>query len=564
MNNPYSHPQFRRLKRGSKVRYVVGMLVQFPKYCGWQLSKLIPDEIGSRLRKRFGFLVTPIHAVVDFIRLWILTRHWKKLLFAIPLFLALIWLFSTLFLANSQTDEELYGDYRKSLLNAAGEQDYKLADFLAGKLLHNPAYARDEQLLFAAMIAAHENGNIPRRDLLLGRLTGELKSPRAHMWKASQLLSSRSSGEADVHNAIEHIKTAIKLSDKPDGMKVQLINIYYQQRRYQQAINLLGELGTLKPAILVLQAQLYIADGDEDIAYETSMRALAEMDLEDPEKDKYAKERLTALTVLTDMGGSADYVRTHALELVDLLENKKRMNPDDVKIQTNLVQAYMVMGRISLQAKNDISRRKALVYFEKTIAAGEVPYSMGALIYKASNMDSSGGLTKQQMRDALVNGDGVVVAHIVLGLDAWKKDLMDDADFHFRIAHALQPNTLRLVEFVGLHIAQASKEETLNPFRLSLENEPLWRRSLRLLKMSSKIDTSSFERNLYTQCIILSDRQRWAELPLLIEPNLEKLSDTYRIRFLQLLIRSYSETRDSDKVAEYTKMLKAEMVDQER
>lgn len=120
---------------------------------------------------------------------------------------------------------------------------------------------------------------------------------------------------------------------------------------------------------------------------------------------------------------------------------------------------------------------------------------------------------------------------------------------------------MRVVEFVAINVAQAPKEGALNPFRLSLENEALWRRALRLLKMASMIDASMFDRNLYTQSIILSNRQRWAEIPILVEPHLDKISGSYRARFLQLLVRAYSEIGDRVKVAQYTKLLKAAVSD---
>ena len=92
----------------------------------------------------------------------------------------------------------------------------KKADFLAGKLLTVRAYQRDETMLFAAMMAANEMGNMPRRDMLRQRLTTELNSPRTHLWSATALLSDRSRGRSNVPRAIDHIKKAITLSDNAE------------------------------------------------------------------------------------------------------------------------------------------------------------------------------------------------------------------------------------------------------------------------------------------------------------------------------------------------------------
>lgn len=559
MNNPYTSSRLRKLRRVSKLRYIVSVISALPEYIMWRVRRMIPEAQLIRLSRRFGVIAIPFTQLIQFLKIWIGTRFWRKLLWVLPLLLFVIWLVSSLFLVSSQTDEEFYKVYRKKIMMAAAEQDYDLAGFLCGKLINLPAFKSDKELLHIAMIVADQNKNHLRVNALKLQLTSELEYAPSHMWAASKLLSSQSNDRSNIQRAVEHIKTAISLNDSEDEMKVQLVNIYFQQGRYPQAISLLGEIETSNPAIEVLQGRLYRMNGEKQNAYRAVMNALEKMDNEDPNKEKYVKDRLDALTVLLELGGESDFVRNYVQEVIRPLKDKKSLYSDDVNISNYLTRSFILLGRVCLLEKDEVNRRKALAFFEKAIGEGEVPYNMGAVIFSASNLDSSGGLTEQQMRDALVNGDGVAVAHVFLGLDAWKKDLMDDASFHFRIAYAIQPNSLRLVEFVAIHIAQASKEGTLSPFRLSLENEPLWRRSLRLLKISSEIDAESFERNLYAQCLILSNRQRWPEVPILVEQYLDGLSDEYRSRFLQLLIRSYSETRDQDQMRKYSKLLQSEI-----
>ena len=104
-----------------------------------------------------------------------LSRFVLDLLLALPLLLALAWLISTLYLANNQTDEELFGDYRSGLLSAASRDEFRLADFMGGKLLQLESFEDDQEMLYVAMVAANGNQNILRRDLLLNRLTEEFR-----------------------------------------------------------------------------------------------------------------------------------------------------------------------------------------------------------------------------------------------------------------------------------------------------------------------------------------------------------------------------------------------------
>jgi len=558
MNNPYSHPRFKRLKRHSKVRYAWALLRQFPRYLLWQVSRLIPDEMGMKLRRRFGFLAVPYQSVSAFIQLWFQTRHWKKLWFTAPLLVLLGWLFTTLFLANNQSDDELYGEYRTSLLRAVGQGDYELADFLTGKLLMNPAYEKDEQVLYAAMIAANETGNIPRRDLLLKRLTVDLKYVPAHLWYAQQLLSKRGAGASNLQKAIQHVNAARDLSDDPEDIGAQLAQLYFLAQRPQQALRVLEEAPAPNPKTLLMLARIYFALDEKQKANEVASKLLNDLEVEDPEMSKFLQERITALTVLGESHGDRERILRGLLDLVATLENRAVLAPDDQEIRWHLSQSYLLIARNYLKNEDEGSRRKAMEYFEKVVAGGKIPPVMGMAIVEASNLDSGGGMTENQMRDALVRGNGVAVAHLFLGLDAWKKDLMKDVVFHFKLAYGLEPHTLRVVEKVAIYIASASSEGTLNPFRLSFDREPLWRRAIRLLDCASEVDKSVFERNLYTKCAILMNRQRWGEIPGVVEPHIKKFSNEYRERFYEVLIRAYAENQDYLMVEKYKKALASE------
>ena len=163
MNNPYGQHRLAKLKHKSILRFIWVLLTRFPAFLIWQLSRLIPDELGRRMRKRLGFLFVPFQALLDLSMFWLTTRAWKHLAFASPMIILLAWIFSTLFLANSMSEEDFYKQYRKTMMSALQVGNNKKADFLAGKLLTVRAYQRDEAMLFAAMIAANEMGNIPRR-----------------------------------------------------------------------------------------------------------------------------------------------------------------------------------------------------------------------------------------------------------------------------------------------------------------------------------------------------------------------------------------------------------------
>jgi len=562
MKNPYSEKSFERLKRKSMLRYSWAVIIAFPAYLLWQFSRLIPKQLSRHLRRQFRFLLVPFRSLADLCMFWLTTRAWKHLLFALPLILLLAWIFSTLFLAESLSEEKLYKKYNKALMNSVQGGDFKKADFMAGKLLTIGAYQRDEKMLYMAMIAANEAGNIPRRDLLRDRLTTELNSPRAHMWSASRLLSPQAKAQGLTPKAIAHIQRAIELTDDPEaikGMKMQLVNVYYQENRHLQAMQILDELGVVDYRIGVLRGSLYLAKGQKDKARAAALEALDSLDNEGAGKGDHLKVRLDALTILSDAGEDIKFIKDRLADLINQMENMLRLNPDDEKLKPLLVQSYMVLGRLVFQDDNEMEKRKALGYFDKAISVGGVmPPRLGALILYASNLESVGGLTELQIRDALIRGEGVATGHILLGLDAWKKDEMDAAEFHFQMAHAHEPRSLRVLEHVALDIVRKSSNAAPSSFRMSLQNEPTWRRALKLLQMTAKMDDVPLGDNLKFQCLILAEMQHWYEIEGMLEADIDKISGPSRVEFLSILIRACSETGNGRKARKYAEILNTE------
>ncbi len=564
MNNPYTHPRLQRLKRSSKLRsklrYTWTLVASFPLFVVWWLSKLIPDELGLRLRRKFGFLFVPLYSLVGFLRLWLRTRPWKMLLLALPLLLALVWVMSTLFLAKNQSDEELYGDYRERLFTAVGKQDYELAGFMAGKLLQRQSYANDKRMLYIAMIAANENGSIPRRDFLLKRLTEELHYPDAHVWLANHLLANEG-GAVNYPKAIRHVQAAIKVSEDSEPLKVELARLYYESGRLSQAIKVLDEVEDRNPYTSVLLAGLYARTNQSQKAYEVATSLLRQLDDEDPEMTSFVRERAEALMILADTHGNLEYVQKNLLAIGEVLENRILSARDDVSLRRLLAHIYQAAASVSFQMGSQRAYNKGFYAMDKCLAIGKLPYKLGSLIVLASGVNSADGLTVRGMRDALVSGVGPASSHLFLGLDAWKKGLMDQAEFHFRMAYAHQPETLTALEYVTRHLAQVPKKKDHTPFRLSLEGAPLWRRAFRLLDIATDIDETRRERNVLAKCLVLASHQRWQDIPVLAEPMLEVASGENRVDLLRLLVRTSRALADRDGERKYAELLKKELED---
>lgn len=557
MNNPYRSPQFKRLKHRAKLYYGLAHVVVLPKYIGWLLWRLLPSGLGAQIEKTLALLAAPFRSVVEVVIQWAKTRRWKQLIYASPLLMILAWIFSSLFLANNMHDENLYGDYRRSLFNAVGNNDLQQAEFLAGKLLTVPTYAKDKQLLFAAMVSAHESANMPRRDMLLLRLTDELNYAPAYMWFANQLLSSPSGGQ-NISKAIEYTVAAIKVSDNPDPIRMRLAQLYRASRRPKLAIDILQEVKEPRPDSLLLLAELHLMVSDKDSARQVATNLLKQLDAEHPEMNNYMQVRIEVLAILADQQGYTYDIRRSLIKVVNLLRKKAKVYPDDKQIQSQLSRVYILISKDLFWRNNTVGRRKALGYIEKAVSTGKVPDYIGSVVLAVINEGDKNSMSRAEIVNTLVMGDGVALAHLLLGIDAWEKGQMESAQFHIGLAHAIEPEMLTVLRIVAQDIAKGDQNGSVHAANMSLLHVPLWRRTLELLDVISTLDDKRLGETLYAKYVILATRQRWSEVVGVIEPELNHVSKEYRQAFLRVLLRAHTELVNREEVEKYKGVLKAE------
>ncbi|BDS07663.1 hypothetical protein NT6N_27030 [Oceaniferula spumae] len=562
MNNPYKNSRLRRLKRKSKLRYCIALLVGLPKFIVWLISLLIPRRATAKLMKWLSVLLMPFKRFVEFPRLWLSTRPWKLLLWALPLIATFAWVLSNTFLANNQTDDQKFGDYRKSLLSAAGTGDYEKAEFMSGKLFMSKAFGRDAQLLFAAMIAANENGNMPRRNVLLDRLTKELSYAPAHVWYARWLLSTGGGSNESFSQAIGHMNAAVKSSERPDDVRVQLASMYSQSGRQQKAIEILKEISDPDPPVLLMLSKTYLMVDDKDSAADVAVKLKNQLLLDDPEHKRFIPERIELYSILIDLPGAYDGVEESLGKLAESLERRVALNPKDEKLQGQLAMTNLVMANALLDKYDSNQRHKALRYLEKAMSNDQVAYAVSRVIHSLTELSASGSLSDVKIRAALADGEGVSVAHLLLGLSAWEKNLANEAKLHFDLAFSLEPASLMIAEYCALISAGSASAENAGAFRFSIQNEPIWNRSLRLLDLLQEIDESSMERNLHVRCLILADQQQWSTILDLLEPRLDSATEKYRPIFLRLLANAAYQAGNTKLAERYRNLLKEELEQQ--
>ncbi len=109
-----------------------------------------------------------------------------------------------------------------------------------------------------------------------------------------------------------------------------------------------------------------------------------------------------------------------------------------------------------------------------------------------------------------------------------------------------------MLEHVALH---HTRKPVGAAFKMSLSRDPVWRQAITLLDIAAKIDEVPLGSNLKFQCMVLAEKQRWYEIIVKIEKNLDKISGSYRVEFLRILVRAYGELGDLEKARELNQIL---------
>jgi len=538
-----------RRKRKHKLRYWLAVVYLFPQYFFWQLGRLVPKSLGWRTRRFFAFITRPFGNIIQFIQTWFKSRPWRKLWVAAPIIILVIFLVSTIYIAKNQSDEDAYKDYLRGAYGAMGSGDYKQASFLFGKLLSQPQHRDDAQLLYQAMVAADENDNQLRVNHLLTRLTGEMNYSPAHMWVASKYLT-RSSGASSLELAIQHVTAAIQTSEEAnkDRFRQQLATLYLNSGQYTQAVSTIKKIDNPSPYISVMLMNSYYKSGKIFEMRKVAEEVLQRLDAEDPEGEIYLMERVDTLNLLATASGTQAQKAEWLQEAIRLLEAHIAIAPDNQKYRVKLATVYLGISWLWIKSGDDALQRRAFTYFDQCVATGYPPQTCGSILLSVSNVTASGGLTEKQMTERLVDGDGVLISHLLLGLDAWNKADNRSAMLHFRLAHAENENSLTVLKLMAVAL---SGQGDSGSGGFSLGGDAPWKKGIQLLKILPEIDPSTLTSSLMGQCVILSNKHRWYDIPQLLEPKLGKIPEDKKALCYRWLALAHQNLGNSKKAKKY-------------
>jgi len=556
MRNPYLKSTVKRLKRKSPGRFALVCLLLLPKYLVWQLSRPFSGPKFDEMRRGVRILLQPLWVPFELLRAWVITRQWKSLIFATPLLAMGIVLLSVVYVNKNTRRADVHKRQVRTAHVAMQEGDFAKAGLVFGRLIHQPQYQHDPDILYPAMVVAYRNGNGSRYLTLRQQLIEELDYAPARRWIAQQILSTPGAKSVQIQEAIEHLTSVLEQakSDEEKDQVVKLIaELYMKEGRSDKARTYFELISDMAPSTSLMLAQVYLALDNSYKAEQIARELLVKMKADDPQGVEFVSERVSAYLILA----TSNSVTAEQLVLLkrayELLEKGAKYQDDDRRSRARIAASYFQLSRLYLSLGDDDAVVRGMVCLAKSLETGEAPSSVGWMLLNSCDPAGNYLVSEESVRAMLLDGHGAVVCHLRLGLDAWRLNKNSLAVFHFQVAKHQDAKVFDVLRNVARYLASADEESIIRSVRFALQNKAPWVTALELLNIVAEAEGGETGETSLARCDILAARERWSSIPAILEPALDEMDSQQRLKALSYLSVAYTQMFDYSRADYYKK-----------
>ena len=562
MRNPYLKSSVKQLKRKSPWRFLLARLILLPKYLLWQCSRPFSGSQFDAVKRKLRVVFQPFMVPFELLKAWVLTRDWRSLIFATPLLLMGIVLLSVIYV-NKNTRR---GDVHKQQLRIAHiamqDGDFPKAGLVFGRLIHQPQYQHDPDVLYPAMVVAYRNGNGSRYLTLRQQLIEANYAP-ARRWLAQQILSIPGAKPVQIKEAIDHL-TAVLEQASSDEEKDQVLRflaeLYMKEGRSDKARENFELIESPDHAVSLQLAQVYLSLDNSYKAGQITRDLLARLKAEDPQGVKFVSERVSAyLTLATTNSVTAEQL-VLLQRAYELLEKGAKYQDDNRRNRARVATSYFQLSRLYLSLGDEAAVERGMVCLAKSLATGEAPSSVGWILLNSCNPAGNYPVSESSVQAMLLDGQAAPVCHLRLGLDAWRLNKNRLAVFHFQVAQHQDESVFVVLRNVARYLANSDDESIVRSVRFALQNKAPWVTALELLSIVAEAEGGEAGETLLARCDILAARERWANIPILLEPKLDELDRQQKLKAFSYLSVAYTQLFEYSK-ADYYKKLQAALLE---
>ncbi|WP_205619030.1 hypothetical protein [Rubritalea marina] len=501
----------------------------------------------------------PWLAVKGFALSWFSSRPWGKLVWAAPVLIGALVLFSVVFIQMNRSRGKAYSGYYQGALKALSQRDFKKADFLFAKLIHHPSYKDSDSVLFRAMIAAASNRNLPREQALKQKLFYEREYEPAKRWVVERALSGKS-GTANLDELVEIAREMLGEAEDAsyyDYWNFALARLLYEQKHFQVVLEVLELRDELDPEAHLLQVRSLIMLNEVKNARQELKKLVKYIEFEDPDLEVYLGVYMNALTILAQSSKDVDEQQELYNKAIGELEKQQLFARNTEYIDRLKSSAHVKIARVLFETHGTLQRELGFIHLNAAIDTGVSTSEAATLLFGLLDSDSKFSVLTGQIVEALGRHGGAG-CHLAMAIDRWYQGDYDAMKVHLLVARSLEPKAFDIMGEAAVVVARKYAKGDLD-FSLFNNSATYFKRSFRMVDVLESVDPDHDLKYILVRCEIHSKRQQWSEVVNLLETVVSTqdpttLNKNEYLKCLQWLITSYAELGDRKRSVHYQQL----------
>lgn len=561
MPSPYKSSFYRSVKKRSVLLAIPVAVLLIPKWLLWLLARFMGRIGGQGLVDDIVYAFNrPWLAIKGFAKSWLDSRPWGKLVWASPVLLGALLLFSVVFIQLNKSRGRAYAGYYQGALKALNQRDFKQADFLFAKLIHHPSYKDNDPVLFRAMIAAASNRNLPREEALKEKLLNERQYEPAKRWILERALNRSTDGES-LTPMVDMARSMLAEAEDAsyyEYWNLALARLYYQKEQFPLVLTTIALRDDNDPRAWLLKVRALIMLNEVTKARDELRELVKFIEFEDEDLDLYLGEYMNALTILAQSSKDPSEQQGLYTKAISELKKQQLFSRNVQYINRLKSSAHVKIARVLFQTHGAAQRRKGFEHLNAAIDTGVSTTEAATLLFGLLDTDSKFSVLTGQIVEAL-SLHGGAGCHLAMAIDRWYQGDYDAMKVHLRVARAIEPQALQIMGEAAVVIASKYAKGSLD-FSLFNNSASYFNRSFKMVDVIQAVDPENAVEFDLIRAKIHSKRQQWEQVVQVVEPHVvdgegEKLDGNQYTNCLQWLITAYAELKDRKQSVHYQQML---------
>ncbi len=556
MNNPFSKLDRRQLSKASIIDKTFGVIVRIPKFLLWLLSCMIPPTVRIRIAKLCGALLAPLTSPIEWLKVWVLTREWMRVLWAVP-FIVLVFAFGSFrFIYVNTPKSELFADQLRNASIALLIGDYEKADFLHSRLITVEGLDNSPELLYQAMIAASRAGRIEAAIELDTRLKRDYQYAPAMKASAIRLLESNRPDSSEFEEGMKMLRTAAEKAatvQNRDENWAYYIERAIQSGRFTEALDAFNRIEGFKPRSALRVVEVYTRLGEPEKALEVLSETRVKLDVTEP--GQFLIEKVGARVIASASAESEEERFEQLKEAKSMLDFEIGYITSEEDYQQTNMQANLWLVRDFLKFKMPEARKLLLQCMDDLLQAYQFEYSRTGIettFLDLSNPLSELNMPNESWKACLADGVGVNIWHVVSGFSAWANSKERVAKLHFQIAIKSAPESANMIRSIIYSISSDESDKVkawlnyANPqgfLKLGRTREEL---TFAMLEQLREVEQPASYATILLIARLRASARDWSRAIDTIEPELDRFEGAERANLVQVLVLSYQNSGRSD------------------